>query len=181
MTCTQSPSVLGSLETKPKGKRPLRPSRHLGLSAAAGGAVWATTGEPWALPISVATGVLVDLDHGPDLWWAFALRREPIATFVLHGWEWLLGLVVLGLFMGFPWALSAALVGYGLHLITDQMFNNGGLWSYSLVYRARHRFRAAELAPDWDFDHAYEVLRSEVPFATATIEWWRGRHRSTEK
>ena len=153
----------------------MRPSRHLALSTAAGGAAWAVTGEPWALPVTTATGVLVDLDHGPDLWWTFALRRQPVATFLLHGWELLAGLVVLGIWIGFPWWLLAVLVGYGLHLATDHLFNGGGLWNYSLIYRARYRFQLTRLADGWDFDHAYSVLRKEVPPAVMLIEWWKGR------
>ena len=137
--------------------------------------MWAATGEPWALPVTVGAGVLVDLDHGPDLWWTFALRREPVATFLLHGWEWLAALVVLGLWTGFPWWLLAVVVGYGLHLLTDHVFNGGRIWSYSLIYRARHAFRMEKLAPDWKMDHAYGVLQKEVPFAARLINWWSSR------
>ncbi len=153
----------------------MRPSRHLALSAAAGGGIWAASGQPWALPMTVAAGVLVDVDHAPDLWWTFALKRKPIATFLLHSWEWLTGLLVLGVWAGFPWCLVAVIVGYGLHVITDHAFNHGALWSYSLAYRAWHRFRMASLAPGWDFDYAFDVLRKEVPPAAMLIDWWNGR------
>ena len=153
----------------------MQPSRHLALSTANGGALWATTGEPRALPVTVGAGVLVDLDHGPDCWWTFALGHKPVATFVLHAWEWLAGLVALGIWTGFPWWLVAVLSGYGLHLITDNLFNRGGTWSYSLVYRARHRFLVERLAPGWNLDRGYDVLRKEIPFAVRLIEWWGGR------
>jgi hypothetical protein len=119
----------------------LLPSRHLALSTVAGGAAWAATGEALALPVTVGAGVLVDADHAPDLWWTLALGRRPVAVWMLHGWEWLVGLVVLGVWVGFPWWLVAVLVGYGLHLITDHLFNSGGLGNYFLIYRARHRFQ----------------------------------------
>ena len=106
----------------------------------AGGAVWAATGEPWALPVTVAAGVLVDADHGPDLWWTLALQRRPLAVVALHGWEWLTALIVLGFWTQFSWWLVAVIVGYGLHLVTDHLFNDGKPMSYSLIYRARHRF-----------------------------------------
>ena len=155
----------------------LRPSRHLALSTVVGGAVWAATGQPLALPITIGAGVLVDVDHGPDLWWHFALGREPTATFVLHSWELLTGLAVFGLWAGFPWWLMAVLLGYGLHISTDHVFNPGRLLSYSLVYRAYHRFKVARLAPDWDFDHAYGILRAEVPPAALLMKWWRNKSR----
>ena len=56
--------------------------------------------EPLAIPITVGAGVLVDIDHSPDYWWTYALRREAMATLVLHGWEWLVGLVFLGIWIG---------------------------------------------------------------------------------
>ncbi len=151
------------------------PRNHLALSTAAGGVVWASTGEPWTLPVTVAVGVGLDIDHAPDMWWAFALGRPPVATLALHAWEWLAGLTALGIESGFPWWLSAILVGLGLHLVTDHLFNKGGPWTYFLAYRALHRFQVNRLAPQWDFDHAYEVLKKEVPPAVRLIEWWKAR------
>ena len=50
------------------------------------------------------------------------------------------------------------------------------MWSYySLIYRARHRFQKARVAPDWDFDDGYRVLQKELPFAIWLIERWRRR------
>ena len=143
----------------------MRPSRHLALSSAAGGAVWAATGEAWALPVTVATGVLVDADHTPDLWWAFALKLRPVAIVALHGWEWLAALIVLGVWTQFSWWLVAVIVGYGLHLVTDHLFNNGNLLSYSLIYRARHRFIKEKVSPRWDSERTHETLSQELPSA----------------
>lgn len=137
--------------------------------------MWAITGEPWALPVTAAAGVLVDIDHTPDLWWTLALGRRPVAVYLLHGWEWIVGLALLGLWTGFPWWLVAVLAGYSLHVVTDHMFNNGGPWTYSLAYRARHGFRVARVAPQWNPSHAYEVLQKEVPFALTLIDWWKRR------
>ena len=156
----------------------MQPSRHLALSMAAGGTLWAATGEPWALPVTVGAGALVDLDHGPDYWWTYALGHNPVATFVLHAWEWLAILVAVGIWTGYPWWHMAVLSGYGLHLITDHLFNRGGTWSYSLIYRARHRFLVQRLAPGWNLDRGYDVLRKEIPFAARLIEWWIGRQLS---
>ena len=141
----------------------MRPSRHLALSAAAGGATWAATGEPLTLPIAVGAGVLVDLDHAPDYWGTFALRRRPVTVLALHGWEWVALLVGLGIWAGFPVWLVAVLVGYCLHLATDHQFNSGLLWSYSFVYRARHRFKREKVAPNWNFEDSYEILQRELP------------------
>ena len=105
----------------------MQPSRHLLTSTVAGSGVWAMTGESWALPIVVTAGVLVDLDHGPDAWWNVALERKPIVTLAFHAWEWLISLVLLGVWTGFSWWLTAAIIGYGLHLFTDQIANKRSL------------------------------------------------------
>ena len=141
--------------------------------------MWAATGEPLALPATLGAGVLVDLDHSPDMWWTLALRRRPIAAFVLHGWELLAGLIVFGVWAGFPWWLVAVVVGYGGHMITDQMFNRGGILSYSFLYRARHGFQLGRLEPGWNFDDSMETLRAELPPAAWLVQWWwrRSGHR----
>ena len=158
----------------------MRPSEHLALSSAAGGAVWAATGEPWAFPVTIATGVLIDLDHSPDLWWTFALKRKPLAVSILHGWELLIGLAALGIWAGLPWWLAAVLTGYGLHVITDYLFNGRSLRSYFLIYRAINRFQAAKVFPEWDHSQAYGVLQKEVPVAVRLIEWWNRRSIPTD-
>lgn len=153
----------------------MRPSRHFAVSTAAGGVLWAASGEPWILPITVAAGVVVDADHAPDLWWNFALRHQPVFTVVVHAWKWLAGLVVLGVWMGFPWWIIGVVVGYGLHLTTDHLFNSSCLWTYSLFFRTYRRFQVAQLAPGWDFDHAYDVIQRKCPLAAKLIELWRAR------
>ena len=130
-----------------------------------------------AVPVAIGAGVLVDIDHSPDLWWAYALRREPVSVLLFHSWEWLAGLILFGVWTGFQWWLVAVVVGFGLHLITDKVFNRVSLRSQSLIYRARHRFRAAVLSPDWDLDATYRVLEQEVRPAVWLIEWWRDRSR----
>jgi len=151
----------------------MRPSRHLALSTVAGGAVWAGTGEPWALPVTVGAGVLIDVDHSPDLWWSFALDRKPVSIVFLHAWEWLAGLVVAGIIIGFPWWLIAVTVGAGAHVVTDGLFNGISLRSYSLVYRSRHRFDGTKLSPGSPDDDTYRILEQEVRPAILLIRWWK--------
>jgi hypothetical protein len=141
----------------------------------AGGVAWAITGEAWAFPISVAAGVLVDIDHGPDLVWNFTRGGEPVATLALHAWEWVAGLVLLGIWTGFSWWLIAVLLGYGPHVITDHTSNRGKRWTYSLLYRARHKFQVAKLAPGWRFEYSYRILEKELPPLARLIERWRDR------
>lgn len=155
----------------------MRPSRHLAVSTAAGAGVWAVSGEPLAVPVAIGAGVLVDIDHSPDLWWAYALRREPVSVIFFHSWEWLVALLLFGVWTGFQWWLVALVLGFGLHLSTDKGFNRVSLKSQSLIYRARHRFKASVLNPNLDLDGTYRVLEQEVRPAIWLIEWWRRRSR----
>ena len=150
------------------------PTRHFAISAAAGGVVWASTGEPLALPVTTAVGTLLDGDHIPDMWWNFVLRRTPVFTVLAHGWEWIGVLLALGVWVHFPWWLIAIIAGHGLHVISDHVFNaRGSTWAYSVLYRARHRFRAIRLIDDWDFgfDTAYEHLRQETYMIWRLVDW----------
>ena len=155
----------------------MRPSRHLALSAAAGAAAWAVTDQPWALPVTLATGVLIDIDHGPDFWWSHVIGRKPVAVLILHAWEWLAGLLIIGIWAGFPWWMVAILVGYGLHVSTDHLFNRGRLLTYSLLYRASFRFEVSRLAPNWNSIHTYRILQNELPYIAKLYDWWR--HKRT--
>ncbi|MBM3942645.1 MAG: hypothetical protein FJ316_06935 [SAR202 cluster bacterium] len=145
------------------------------LSAVAGAGMWAATGHPLALPVTVAAGFLVDADHAPDMWWSLALVRQPTAVYALHAWEWLAGMLALGIWIGFQWWLASAIAGYALHLVTDHVVNRGRPLTYSLIYRACHRFRMAEVAPSWTIEHAHEVLESEIPLANRLVNWWKRR------
>ena len=100
---------------------------HFAVAAVGGGTLWAVTGEPWSLPVSIASGVAIDVDY--------ALRRVPIATKVLHGWEWVVILMAVGTLTGFPWWITAIGVGYGLHIAGDQLSHQRKWWWYILTYR----------------------------------------------
>ena len=108
---------------------------HFAVAAVGGGTLWAVTGEPWSLPVAVASGVAVDVDYG--------LRLVPIAIKLLHGWEWFVALMAVGALLGFPWWVTAAAVGYGLHIAGDQMSRQPRWW-YILTYRTWKRYRWRE-------------------------------------
>ena len=111
----------------------MQPTIHFAIAGVGGGAVWAVTGEPWSLPVAVAAGVAIDADY--------LLNRVPIAIKLLHGWEWLAVLMAAGMLAGFPWWVTAASVGYGLHIAGDQMHNQRRWWWYFLTYRTWRRYR----------------------------------------
>ena len=114
----------------------MRPTNHLAVSTLIGGSIWVVTKEPVALILAIITGTLIDVDHVLDMLWHNVLNRRPTGSFFLHGWEWLISMVVLGIYIGFPWWVVAISLGYASHMITDQIFNKTRMFSYSIIYRA---------------------------------------------
>jgi hypothetical protein len=149
----------------------MKPSRHLALSTGVGGVVWAASGEPLAIPIAIAAGVLIDVDHAPDLWSSLVLRRSPTVIYPLHAWEWVAMLIAYGAWVGYPWWLAALIAAFGLHVATDQIFNRAGPWTYFFFYRARHGFRVAKVAPHWRVENTMQALQQEMPLAAWFLRW----------
>lgn len=138
----------------------MRPTSHALLATGTGVAIWASTGEPMAVPLTFATGVLVDGDHLPDQIWHFYMKRRPRALLALHAWEWLMGLAIATVLLSFPWWMVAVTVGYATHIATDHHFNMPNRWGYFILFRAYHRFRIERISPDWTLkDPVHEILR----------------------
>ena len=121
----------------------MQPPIHFVVAAVGGGTLWAVTGEPWSLPVAVASGVAIDVDYG--------LHRVPIAVKLLHGWEWFGALMAVGILAEFPWWVTAAAVGYGLHIAGDQMTHQRKWWWYIVTYRTwqRYHWREREGIAHW--------------------------------
>ena len=140
----------------------MRPTHHAMLSAGVGAVVWGITKEPLAVPVAVAGGVLIDADHLLDQIWYFYLHRRPAALLVLHGWEWLAGLVLGCILLSFPWWLVAATAGYAGHLVTDQVFNSVYRMGYFITYRAYHAFDVDRFTSEWRMAPPLESLIEEL-------------------
>ena len=105
----------------------MQPPVHAAISVIGGLVVWSITGEPWSIGIALVSGVLVDVDY--------LFYKTNCVSKILHAWEWWLILDLLVVVLGFPWWGVAAVVGYGLHIISDQISHNrGNLW-YFLSFR----------------------------------------------
>ena len=99
-----------------------------------------------AVPVAVATGVLIDSDHVTDIFSHVFMgpRRHMIRLF--HAWEYTAaGFIALG-FWYHP-ILLAATLGHLSHLVLDQATNEVRPLAYSLIYRIRHRFARTKLSP----------------------------------
>jgi hypothetical protein len=109
-----------------------------------GGGVWAATGNPWAVPVSFATGVLIDGDHVVDYadWLMRGWRKYIFVP--LHAWEFAaIGLVAVALW--YHPLFLAAVLGQLSHVITDHFTNHLKPWGYSITYRAANKFLGARL------------------------------------
>ena len=100
---------------------------HAAVSSVGGLLVWSLTGEPWAVLVSMASGVLIDADY--------FLNNTKCVSKIFHAWEWCLILGLLVVFMDFPWWGLAAATGYGLHIVSDQMSHHRGYFWYFISFR----------------------------------------------
>lgn len=117
------------------------------MSGGLGGAVWAATGEPLAIPVAVAAGVLTDLDHLVDVFDSEEDGRNRHMLRLFHAWEFAaLGVFALFAYFNNPLFL-AALLGYISHLALDEVGNTTNSFAYFITYRAFVRFRRRRLTP----------------------------------
>ena len=142
----------------------MRPIHHAMLSTAVGGAAWGLTGEPWAIPVAVGAGVLIDAEHRVDQIWYFYLHRRPAAILALHGWEWLAALAVASAVLAFPWWLVATTLGYGSHIASDHRFNEPTRRRYSFSYRVFHGFRVEHFSNRWRIERPLDAFINELSF-----------------
>lgn len=113
--------------------------------------MWAATGEPLAVPVAFATGVLIDSDHIFEYvdWLFKGWKRYMIVPF--HAWEYSI-LAIIGLFFWYHPLYLAAALGHLGHVTTDHFANGGRPLTYSIIYRAYKRFSQQELMapnPHW--------------------------------
>ena len=139
----------------------MKPTSHAILATGTGIAIWAATGEPAAIPLTFATGVLVDGDHLPDQIWHFYMKGRPLGILALHAWEWLIGLAVVTVLLSSPWWMVAVTLGYATHIVTDHHFNGPNRWGYFILFRAYHRFRIERISPHWRLKHPVHALLRE--------------------
>ncbi|PKB61534.1 MAG: hypothetical protein BZY79_03000 [SAR202 cluster bacterium Casp-Chloro-G4] len=81
-----------------------------------------------------------------------------------HTWEFVL--IGIGIMLGFWYhpLLLAALVGYGSHMLVDQIGNQSHPLAYFVLYRASKRFRRRQLTPHL-YTGQYRFLPDDAP-------WW---------
>ena len=109
--------------------------------------MWAATGEPLALPLALATGVLIDADHLID---HFDSRERGVKRHMwrpLHAWEYVaVGVTILAVIWPHPLFL-AALLRYISHVVIDQVMNETHPLAYLIAFRIKKGFRRKHLSP----------------------------------
>ena len=125
-----------------------------------------------AVPVAVATGVLIDSDHVTDVFDHAFLgpRRHMVRLF--HAWEYTAaGFIALG-FWYHP-ILLAATLGHLSHMMLDQVTNEVRPLAYSLIYRIRHRFARTELGHKWSEDSSLRRLSPTPLWGRIEPTGWR--------
>ena len=149
------------------------PIGHTAASLGVGAAAWFITGSPLAIPVALATGVFVDLDHVTDFFDSRDQGRPRHMLRLFHAWEYLLvTLVVVLAFSQHPMLLTA-LLAYLSHLLLDQFANRVHPMAYFIVYRAAHGFRRSHLSPN-KCGESSESLDGSLPLWGRLEPWlWR--------
>ena len=123
----------------------MMPPQHAAISLGVGLLGWLWSGKPAAVPASLATGVLIDLDHAADYAW-YAATGEHRLLLPLHGYELALPLGWISARWLGPKAAGAVVASYLLHLVIDEQSNQTRPGTYSLLSRVRQRFRLEALS-----------------------------------
>lgn len=108
--------------------------------------------------VCFASAILSDLDHIFEFWFARGINLNPIdfwkaslskknyfdetgkVHIFFHAWEYIIIALILGAILnGLPLAISFS-IGYGLHLLWDQMNFGKNPFSYSILFRIKQKF-----------------------------------------
>ncbi|MQF69482.1 hypothetical protein FIM12_04020 [SAR202 cluster bacterium AD-804-J14_MRT_500m] len=120
----------------------MKASGHALVGAVGGIVVGAATNSPVAGVATLLTGIFVDLDHIVEIWLWIVRKTKPTRLFVFfHAWEGLLGLLIIMVFVGNSPLLIGLTVGYGLHVMGDNIFNRARTLAYFFTWRLCHGFR----------------------------------------
>jgi len=141
----------------------LGPIVHATVSLSVGVTAWAVGGSPLAVPVSVAAGVLPDLDHLIDYLDSLDAGRPRHMFRPFHAWEYvfLASIVALGLYSN--QLFLVAVLGYLSHIAIDQLSNPVHPLAYTLTYRVFKGFRRRALTPHM-FDPSYWRVQQSKPY-----------------
>jgi hypothetical protein len=118
----------------------VRPVYHLAVSSGLALLQWRLTGSRRGALWTLASGVLIDLDHLPD--YLLNVRREELRlTLLFHSWELWTFVALLGAWRAGPQGAVAAAGSAVVHLWLDVWGNRVPVRFFFLGWRLRHGFR----------------------------------------
>ena len=125
----------------------MKPVKHAKASLVVGLLGWWWSGSGETLPLSLAAGTLIDLDHLVDYAW-YTLTRDHRLILPLHGYElafplWRLVKMALG-----QRTATVVTASYVLHLLSDRLENRTKPGTCWLVWRLINSFRIDDLSRD---------------------------------
>ena len=123
--------------------------------------LWARSRDRRAFFLSLLFGVLIDVDHVLDYWYANGIRFD-VRTFMqgqyekrskrvfvlLHAFEYIPLLYAFWRAYKNRDLAVAVASAFALHVLADQLLNGVKPWGYFVTYRARHGFKADAIV-DW--------------------------------
>jgi hypothetical protein len=126
----------------------MMPERHALVSLGIGLLGWRWSRSVAILPVTLAVGTLVDLDHAADYAWHILSGGEHRLILPLHAYElalplWWVARRTLG-----QRAAVAITASYCLHLLSDELENQTKPGTYSLLWRMVNSFRIERLSRD---------------------------------
>lgn len=153
----------------------MRAEVHGASSIGAGIGVWAVTGDPLALPVAVAGGVLPDLDHALDYYHWYWRRDFRRVYLFLHSWELVVACYLLAALVPAPWSFALA-AGYFTQLALDQFGYRVHWYTYLLAARLLLGFDADRVLPHGVSKGSYRSFTRLLPAGRARAEgWFRSR------
>lgn len=131
----------------------MTPRYHVAASTAISGILFMIF-RSWELAVSsFVSGIFIDLDHVLDYIFEHGLHLDikkffhffygekyKKLTLILHGWEWLVLLVIASWLTDWnPW-VTGLLIGWVQHMLLDKLYNISTFGSYSLLWRWKNGF-----------------------------------------
>ena len=127
---------------------------HFVLSTVVGVLVAYIFGSWWAVPLALASGFFIDLDHLIDYFifskGRFSLEEFKIGTYFddsgkvyvfAHGFEYAIVLIILGILLpSFAWIFFSLGFSNLLHLLYDTVFNKPIWPTYFISFRLAKNF-----------------------------------------
>jgi len=160
----------------------MQPPGHLLVSIGVGVAIYGLTNSATASAAAAGLGVLIDLDHLFDyLLWASSRSRDKLYLW-LHSYELLLPLFLWWIRPEGNALALGLLLGAATHLLTDQLTNRVGPFTYFVVYRMAKGFRMSCLV-SFTAEDAFQRLFG-IPLIghvlVALIRRWAGRNATLD-